>query len=347
MANRNYYMVRAMFSRDDDFEIFFRSNVVAVGWSEVDFTGFSDVAKLQEEVYRVYYEGRDISKRLISKYLNAVERFKNIKKGDYILVPFNSSIVLAEAEEKEIYSDEGYKNDLANQRRAVYRYENGKLLTIPRDELTEGLQRRLRVPGSSVANLFEFKDEIETIFSRGSYSYSQEMQDTEQKEMKKLKTGLLRNIQEGKTNLKTGGIGLENLVRELMECEGYEAKILAKNKFAGKADADIHAIKEDSFMSKKLFVQIKHHSGYSDKQGIQQLIDVLAQEGYEEYEGYFITSALVPDDVRAFAETNNIEVMDGNALVELIVNNLNRLPETTKRLLGICTIPHVLPQITI
>ena len=59
-------------------------------------------------------------------------------------------------------------------------------------------------------------------------------------------------------------------------------------------------------------------------------------------EGYFITSAMVTDDVRLFAEENGIEVMDGNALVELIVNNLDKLSETTKRLLGICTVPHML-----
>lgn len=130
-----------------------------------------------------------------------------------------------------------------------------------------------------------------------------------------------------------------------MKCEGYEAEVLAKNKFTGKADADIRAIKEDSFMSKKIFVQVKHHSGYSGRQGIQQVIDVLAQKEYEGYEGYFITSAMVADDVRAFAEENDIEVMDGNALVELIVNNLDKLSETTKRLLGICIVPRMLSTV--
>lgn len=74
-------------------------------------------------------------------------------------------------------------------------------------------------------------------------------------------------------------------------------------------------------------MQVKHHSGYCGRQGIQQVIDVLAQK---EYEGYFITSAMVADDIRAFAEENDIEVMDGNALVKLIVNNLDKLSETTK-----------------
>ena len=146
---------------------------------------------------------------------------------------------------------------------------------------------------------------------------------------------MLENIQKGKSNLQTGGIGLENLVCEIMQCEGYESKILAKNKFQGKADADILAIKEDSFMSKKIFVQVKHHNGESGSYGIQQVI-------YEEYEGYFITSGFVSDETRKIASENNIDVMDGEELVQLIIDNLDKLSKGTKRSLGICSIPTII-----
>ena len=138
---------------------------------------------------------------------------------------------------------------------------------------------------------------------------------------------------------------LDNLVCEIMKCEGYDSKVLAKSSFTGKADADIQSIKEDSFMSKKIFVQVKHHSGNSGEWGIKQLIDVLAQNEYKDYEGYFITSGFIDEDVRKFASDNNIEVMDGNDLVDLIISNMNKLSETTKRLLGICAIPHIVSHI--
>ena len=153
---------------------------------------------------------------------------------------------------------------------------------------------------------------------------------------------MLNNIRSGKTNLQTGGIGLENLVRELMECEGYDATVLAKSSFAGKADADIRAIKEDSFMSQQIFVQVKHHSGFSGKDGIQQIIDVLKQDEYKEYEGYFITSADIDEQTRDFAADNGIQVMNGDDLVELIISNLNKLEGTTLRHLGISPYPHIL-----
>lgn len=341
MSERNYYMVRAMLSSEEDFKTFFDNSVVAVGWSRIDFTKYHDVIQLREVVRDEYYS-KDVAQQVVSKKLNEVERFKSIKKGDYIIVPYNSYIAIAEAGNTEIYSETVKYMDLSNQIEVYYRYENGELLTIPRNDLSEGLQRRLRVRGNTVSNLFEFKEEIERIFSCKSYSYSSEMQKLEQDELKKLKKGLLESIQNGKTNLQTGGIGLENLICELMECEGYSAQVLAKTKFSGKADADIRAIKEDAFMSKKIFVQVKHHSGYSGDEGIRQIIDVLEQDEYKDYDGYFITSALVEDNVRDYAAKHNIEVMDGEALVELIVNNLNNLSETTKRTLGICGVPRML-----
>ena len=342
MAERNYYMVRAMLSADQDFRIFFDNNVVAVGWSDVDFVAYPNSEDLREAVRLKYYDSSNKAQQQISRKLNEVERFKGIEKGDYIIIPYRSSIALAVADGKELYSKSVYEQDLANQHLVTYRYFDSALLQIPRNELSEGMQRRLRVRGTTVANLFEFRDEIETIFERRSYSYSQEMQLLEQVERNSLKEGLLDNIQHGKTNLQTGGIGLETLVCELMRCEGYDAKVLAKSKFTGKADADIQAMKEDAFMSKKIFVQVKHHSGYSGKQGVQQVIDVLKDDDYDEYEGYFITSAGIDDETRAFASDNGIEVMDGEALVELIIVNLDRLSDTTKRLLGISPFPHIL-----
>ena len=115
MPDRNYYMIRAMLSREDDFKIFFDNNVVAVGWSKVDFASLPDSQEVKNAVRRSYYEKSDKAQQVISKNLNEVERFKDMKKGDYILVPFNSYIALAEANEKEIYSPEDYEQDLSNQ----------------------------------------------------------------------------------------------------------------------------------------------------------------------------------------------------------------------------------------
>lgn len=97
MTERNYYMVRAMYSREEDFRVFFENNVVAVGWCEVDFTESPDSSALRKAVYETYYSNNKTAPQVTGKHLNECERFKNIREGDYILVPYWSGIVLAEA----------------------------------------------------------------------------------------------------------------------------------------------------------------------------------------------------------------------------------------------------------
>ena len=92
--------------------------------------------------------------RKLSKKLNEVKRFKLIKDGDYILVPYYNYVVIAEATGEEKYSDEDKSQDLSNQKIVRYRLvDDNERLMIPRNELSEGLQRRIRVRGSTVSNL--------------------------------------------------------------------------------------------------------------------------------------------------------------------------------------------------
>lgn len=340
MEDRNYYMVRAMLSREEDFRIFFDHNVVAVGWSEVDFSKFSDTDALREEVRKEYFSSSDRAAQVISKQLNEVRRFKEIKKGDYIVIPYYSYVALAVAEEGELYETAAYEQDLANQHRVTYRYRDGKILTVPRNELSEGLQRRLRVRGNTVSDLYEFKGEIERLFERRSYSYSEEMQALERREMKRLKEHLLKNIQTGNTNLQTGGIGLEHLVCELMQCEGYKAQVLDKRTFGAKADADVLAVRDDAFQSVRILVQVKHHQGTSSRSGIDQIIEALKDKRYEDCQGYFITSAVLTPEDAEYARQHDIGVMDGEDLMDLLVSQLGALSETTRRQLGVLPIPY-------
>jgi predicted Mrr-cat superfamily restriction endonuclease len=250
---------------------------------------------------------------------------------------------LAKAEEEELYSDFGKKIDLANQHKVTYLYKDGAVMSVPRNNLSEGLQRRLRVPGMSVSDLSEFSDEIDKLFEKPeSYSFSDEARIKEDEMQKEFKSKLLSNIQYGKTNLQTGGIGMENLIKELFECEGYEAKILAKTTFKNSADADIEAWRDDAFLpTRKIYAQVKHHSGTSGSTGIDQVIGAIKDKN-DDYFGVFITSASVSDEDRKYAEANNIIVKDGNDVVDLIFSNLDKLSIDTKRKLGIVMVPSMI-----
>ena len=85
---------------------------------------------------------------------------------------------------------------------------------------------------------------------------------------------------------------------------------------------------------------MKHHSGYSGQKGIDQIVGAVASKEPGS-EGYFITSALVPEDVKKYAEENNIRVIDGNELTDIIFDNRNKLSKDTMKRLGIVMVPTI------
>lgn len=339
---RKYLMVRAMHSSQADFDIFFKNSVVAVGWSEIDFSEFDKdgIEHLLGSVEEEYYNSEDILPQVIGRQLNQVRRFHNLNKGDYIIIPFYNSIRLAIADDKILYDENAYDNDLANQRKVSYQYSGDTYKTIPRDVLSEAFQRRLRVRGSTVSDLYEFKDEIEKLFSQDSYSWTSDFEDKENELKALLKTKLLNKIRNGKTNLKTGGLGLEYLVKELFICEGYKTEVLAKTAFQF-GDADVYAVKSDKFQETKILVQVKHHNGYTDDWGLKQLSEIKSSEEYKDCKFVLITSAEISEAVRKIAEDLDIAAMDGNEFVDWLIENLNNLSIETKIKLGLSSIPQI------
>ncbi len=333
-------MIRAMGSTQNDFEVFFDNSVVAVGWSEINFSRFTTKQSegLVEAVKGHYYSSPDAFGPLVGKKLNEVRRFHNINVGDYIIIPFYSSIRLALAEDKVLYDDSAYDLDLANQRKESYVRFKNTYKTIPRDVLSEALQRRLRVRGSTVSDLYEFKDEIAKLFSRESYTWGSDFEEKENQLKVALKTNLISKIKDGKTNLKTGGIGLEHLVQELFECEGYKAEVLAKTTFQF-GDADVYAVKSDKFQETKILIQVKHHSGNTGDWGFAQLNDIKKSDEYKDHKFALVTSANISDEIRKLADDSDIVAMDGNELAEWIIENLTKLSTETKIKLGLSSIP--------
>jgi len=338
-----YYLVRAMSQSQDDFDVFFENNVVAVGWSEVDFHQHANVDSLVEKVNETYYSDSDSAPQVIGKKKNEVRRFKGINKGDKIVVPFWGAICLAVAEQEKLYSQQDYDRDLSNQRKVTYhRDQNGEIIFIPRDKLSEGLQRRLRVRGTTIADLWEFSEEIDNLFKGEDFvsSFNKKRINA----IDNFKNQLIKNIQSGNTNLESGGYGLEKLIKELLEIDGYDAEILSKQRFPEFSDADIEAVKEDFLLTEKLLVQVKHHSGITGTWGAEQLIGILESEKdlFSEYRLVLVTSAIPSDDLVEFCEKKDVILVNGNDLVEWIFKSLPQLKFDTKKRLSISDIPTLL-----
>jgi hypothetical protein len=314
-----------------------QKGVVAIGWSNVDFSKLSPDEAAKTIGEQDYY--RDAAPQVVGKKRNEIWRFKYIKKGDIIVVPYWSNILLAESEGEFIYSNEDIEADLANHLKVKYQHIGNELRILPRAELSEGLSRRLRVRGSAVADLYEFADEIERIFVNADYSIEKSTADKNTNLESAFKQKLISNIRTGNTHLETGGIGLENLVKILFEAEGYSAKVLSKRTFSGHGDADVEATKRDAFTEIKILAQIKHHNWNTNDWGVKQLESIKDGGEYADYKFVLITSGDVSDIVRSTAADKDVDIMDGDALADWIFSRLSSLPNDVRVRLNISDVP--------
>lgn len=307
-------------------------NLIGYGW-QVDFSQFEKVVDVLDAIKHKHGTYGKSRKRIIS--------FFNLKKGDIVVIPTGSSIVLAEVEGERFFQAGSKKS--ANQISVqFFRDQENKVIKIPRKLLTNSLESRLKVR-PSIANLEEFETEIFSIIQniRKNNRYIPSYFDEQIFEIhEKFKIDLLGAIQTKKTWLESGGRGVENLVVELLEVDGYTAKIQPKNQSNDIADVDIIAIKATRFYQSELLIQVKHHHGYSSDHGIYQLI------GYESEnpnaKKWFITTAEISCNTKKLAENNNISTMDGDGFIEWLVEEINRLSESTRRKLGVIQAPLLL-----
>jgi len=347
---RNYILVRSPLNLVKD-------SLAGYGWSRVDFSACVSVEELMASFKQQNLE--------VGRRKKAIKRFYNIKQDDVVIVPMNRAFAIGIATNTKAYAPE-VKNG-ANQIQLKYLKDSqGQLVKIPRKEVSEALSTRLKVR-AAVVGISEFKDEIELLIEqiaeKGYVSYSSRIDDQEAEAIAAFKKQLLANIRSGKTNLESGGYGLEKLVLELLNLEGYSGKIAAKNAREGIADVDIDAYSNGLFKAAKLQIQVKHHKGNTSKHGLKQLIAVDnaisdenthkedAQEKADNDESdndelvtekWLITTGELSAEVKAFAKDNRIKVMDGTEFVDWIYSKQTELSLTTRQKLGISSIPTLL-----
>lgn len=346
---RNYYMVRAMDSSDESLEVFTKNGVVAIGWSEVDFTQFRDNSEgLRTTIEEIYYkdEATKPTNRALGRKYAAIRRFCDIRKGDYIIVPFRNQILLAEAEEEQRYSVHDKIYDLANQHVVSYlKNSQNELRRVFRSELKDGLQRRLRLPGSIVLDLSEFKDDINDLFKKKPQTVADKCREKIAEQTDAFKIQLMDRIANADTYLSSGGQGLEKLVAELLTCEGFsEVKILSKDTYGDTgADADIYAVKTDTFLGEHACLfQVKHHAGISNKDGIQQLIEAKKSDVIRADYFVFITTAVLDISAQELANEHDIICMQRDDFSDWLYENIDKLSLETRQKLGISTVPMLL-----
>jgi restriction system protein len=334
-SDKHYYLIRSRRS------IPFEDGVVGVGWVDAEFCKHADGEAIIQKLKQEW--GRDVGRSA-----NQIRRFKAIRKGDIIVVPSWGTIAIGIATGEESYDPKSYDADGANQHRVdFYRDSERKVCLIPRANLSEALQKRLKIR-ITIANLNEFKSELDVLVASQqegkTYSWTAEIKRQEEDLQTKTKTKLLNNIRRGRTGLASGGIGLEQLVKELLLIDGFTAEILGKRAFPGEGDADIKASKTDMLTADDFLIQVKHHDGTTGLWGQQQLMEIkkLQPEEYKDCKLALVTSGDVSDENKVNAIENDITILDGNDLVDWIFSSMTKLDTETKRRLGISEVPQIM-----
>lgn len=328
-GNRRYFMVR---SKASDVQ----KDRVAVGWKHVDFSQFDSGTALLRHIREYYGPIRSARQ---------AQRFFEMREGDVVVSPLPGSIAIGVVASSGCQFDPTGSPAYPNVRRVHFRRQEDQPERISRRLLSNALQTRLRTPGLTISELGDFSRELEALLENDhNFSFRNRAEQRNNELADTFRTELLERIQSGQTHLKGGGLGLEQLVRQLLEAQGYQASSLGTRGFDGKADADIEAVKNDSFSSTRLLVQVKHHQGETGCWGIEQLDRIRTDSSYDDCDLVLVSSGSFSETTTAYAGERSIALIDGWRLVEIILENVSALPTDTLHELGISSIPQLLPR---
>lgn len=314
---------------------------IGYGWASVDFSAYETSKKLLEEGF----SGKNIGRKR-----KQILRYFNLQKDDIVIVPLAGTLAFAVVEgTKSHVIDSGIKY---SENRVSVNYltnEEGEVNYLPRKTLSTRLESRLKIR-TSIASLDGFNDELTKIVSELKenrvYTVSKEISDKRDQVASDFKKILLSRLRSGeKIWIDAGGYGLEVLVTEIFKANGYDANIQAKNSGKGEADVDVIATKANILTGdiEGTLIQAKHHKGFTSVKGVKQLAAYAVEfSDYDYCRKVLVTTAELSEDVRAEAERNNIKAIDGEALVDWIYDNVDKLSESTLRKLGIVSEPSLI-----
>lgn len=314
---------------------------IGYGWASVNFSAYETL----EDLFGNGFAGKD-TRRL----RNQIKRYFNLKSGDVVIVPLAKVVAFAVVEGTKSHSID--PNIKYGENRISVNYltdKDGNVAYFPRRDLQTKLETRLKIR-TSIASLDGFSGELETIVSdlklHKIYTASKEIAEKREQEIYDFKRSLLQRLKSGeKIWIDANGRGLEELVQEIFQAHDYDTHIPGKNKVKGVADVDVIATKANNLTGdlEATLIQVKHHRGATDIHGIKQLADYEYEiDTYDYYRKVLVTTALVEKEEREEAATQNIKVIDGEALVDWIYDNINGLSENTQKKLGVILEPSLI-----
>ena len=358
-----YYVVRMA----NNEHLFVPKSVVAVGWSDIDFSSYDDIDMLCDDVRNHYY--LDTSNQKAGRKLGEIRRFKSIQKDDILLVPCYRGFYIAKSTGAFIYDRNSHSEDRANQLKVEYiADDNGNPMIFNRYDKSTALSSKLGIPGFTILEIWEkeiISEVDELVAKKKDSSYLSKIITEENNKLLMFKNSIKEVLPDyKKIGLEAGGIGFEKLLKSLLAADGFSAKILSKQiGGSGTADADILATKcsklGDEFSS-VLYIQAKHYIGESDN-GIDQIVSFKEKINKDNINGQakvqtedgeisvnvndikyvLVSTGLFTEYVIDKAEQENITLIDINRLSEMLYEMMDDIPEILHSLGYVKTYQHI------
>jgi len=330
MTQVNFMMVRS--------PNLIKNNQIGYGWCEINFSEFDNTADLINEGFKGIDRGRQT---------NQIKRYFNLKQDDYVVVPFSGTIAIAKVVGQKSYHPMTNEVPYGENRISVRYLKHKDGYFIPRVNLSTALQNRLKIR-MTICDLNEFSEElckhIESIENDQLYTWNTEQELKLQRNTEQFKADLLSRLRSNKDiNLQSGGIGLEHLIKEILEAKNYTARIPAKNEKSGIQDVDVIATRFSEFSEKKegIFIQVKHHAGTTGNHGIKQVSEYeINEDDYSQIDRVLITTADFKNN--DFASSNSVTVLAGADFIDWVYDNLSLLSNDSLLALGISNLPTLL-----
>lgn len=314
---------------------------IGYGWRDINFSSYLSFSELFKKEF--IDTGKAYGRRK-----KQIERYFNLKEGDVVVIPTSGTIAFAKVEGTKVYNKDSSISYSENRIKVSYLKDKSDNSFIPRQALTTQLQSRLKIR-MAIADLSDFSDEIDKHISSldegNIYTWKSEIEEKENYDEIVFKEKLLKRLKKGnKISLSAGGYGLEKLVSELLDINGYVSRIQPKNQSSGIDDIDIIA-KKHNFLTDDiecLYIQVKHHTGTTGLTGLKQLTEYKNDDEYSLIRKVLISTGIFDNPLKEIAEKENIYLIEGDELVNLIYNNITQLSLNTKISLGITTTPQLI-----
>ena len=284
-----------------------KDNVIGIGWAYAKNLDKIDDWDEFKHVIKSAYPGVYDSSYSLGNAAGSIWRFiRDMRKGDYVVVPSPDGFYVAECASDVAFFDSGQvENDFAWRRKVTWLSRT----PIPRNFAKNELQRRLKARQTCVTAT-DLIDEIEQVLKRKKpINFTDEVL-----------SGAFEAVASALDSAVTDR-GLEVIVKNLIEASGAKASVLS-NVQSDEGDIDVLAVYDmgapQTEASIKVGIQVKQHSGETDCQAVRQLIPRI--EGGEIALGCVVTTAeTFSKEAVDLAEKYNILLVDRELLVEWVM----------------------------